>query len=625
MRKSFFFLCVFAIIQCEVSFGSVFSQSRFQSKELPADTLATVGTTVISAKDFLERFELMPWPRKEQKARIEFTKLEFLYSLIAEKLMAMEASTQNIGTDSATMSMQYNLERMFVRDELYKREVLPKIEISGNELQIGMSRFAYELELEVLGILSEKEGELFYKKFKQSKNKKTALKLFKDSLYVPIDTITVNFGINDLVIEQAAYSIDKDSLSKPLESHLYGWIMLRLLKKYSNDQYVKLSKPDQLHKARQIISRRKEDSLAVKTFSSVTAPQRAEADPDLFYMLADTIYSILKSDSSLYRNKNVYYLPANVFDTLAVKFSMYLHKAFVTIDSGRPMTLEQVLLGLSNNYVVFPFVRQEYVRWVLNNNIKTVIQNELLSREGFRENLQQSENVRHDVAAWMDNRRSGLLLRRILDTVRVSEEEIEQEYQKDPTIYGATVLVKLREILVDSIGLAKELRERINRGEDFGKLARQYSKRKEWAKYGGESDFIDVSQWGMLGLFASSAKIGEVAGPWKIQDGLTIFTVLERKILDDSLRADFSETRQKIHQRILQQKRQKTLDHYIGTLAKKFNVTLNESNLRNVKTTTTSMMTWRHIGFGGRIVAVPSVVRQAEWVYEWLKQEQLNQ
>jgi hypothetical protein len=304
---------------------------------------------------------------------------------------------------------------------------------------------------------------------------------------------------------------------------------------------------------------------------------------------------------------------------------MYLHRAFVTIDSGRPMTLEQVLLSLSNNYVVFPFVRQEYVRWVLNNNIKTVIQNELLSREGFRKNLQQSENVRHDIAAWMDNRRSALLLRRILDTVRVSEEEIEQEYQKDPTIYGATVLVKLREILVDSIGLAKELRKRIDRGEDFGKLAHQYSKRKEWAKRGGESDFIDVSQWGMLGLFASSAKIGEVAGPWKLQDGLTIFTVLERKILDDSLRADFSETRQKIQQRILQQKRQKTLDQYIGTLAKKFNVTLNEANLRNVKTTTTSMMTWRHIGFGGRIVAVPSVVRQAEWVYEWLRQENLNQ
>ncbi|MBI2427740.1 MAG: peptidylprolyl isomerase [Ignavibacteriales bacterium] len=601
------------------------SQFGYQTNQLPLDTLASISTQVITAKDFLERFELMPWPQKDVKSRIEYTKLEFLYSLVAEKLMAMEASAQQIGFDSATQSMQYNLERLFVRDEFYKREVLPKIEISNAEIQKGLSRYAYEIEVEILGVLSKAEGDLFFKKYKQAKNKRTILKLFYDSLYIPVDTVQLSFGSADLALEEAAFTIDKDSLSKPVESSIYGTVMLRLLKKYTNPEYAKFNRQDQAHKVRNIIKGRKEDSLATKAFVSVTASQRAEAKPDLFFMLADTIHALMSLDSNAYRTKNVYMLSGGLLDDIQKRLVAYLQNEFVTFASGAPMTFGEVLLGLSNNYVVFPNLQKEYVQWVLNNNMKTVIQNELLTREGLRKNLQQSENVRHDLSTWMDNRRSALLLRKVIDTVKVSETEIEEEYQKDPAFFGATMLVRLREILVDSISLAKGLKEKLKRGEDFATLARKYSKRKEWTKDGGESVLTDIKNLGELGMFAATAKIGEVEGPWKIKEGLTIFTVLERKVIDDSLRMNFAETKRTIEQKLLGVKRQKTLDQYIGTLAKKYGVTLNEANLRKTSTSTSSMFTWRHIGFGGRIVAVPQVLRQTEWVYEWLRRENLNQ
>lgn len=601
------------------------SQFTSPSNELPRDTLATIGAQVITGKDFLERFELMPWPKKDFKSRLEFTKLEFLYSLVAEKLMAMEATAQGIGFDSASLEMQYSLERMFVRDELYRSEVKPKIVVTAEEINSGMRKFAYELEVEVLGILSKSEGELLYKKFKQSKNKRKTLVFFNDSLYVPLDTIQVSFGSVDPALEEAAYAIDKDSLSKPVESKVFGWVMLRLLKKYTNPQYARLSGPDQIHKVKNIISDRKEDSLAVKTFTSVTVPQRAEANPEIFFKLADEMFSILKSDSNSFQTKNVFYFPATYFDTLEQRLKNDIAKPFITVSDSVPMTLQQVLIGLKNNYVVFPHVKIEYIRWVLNNNIKTVIQNELLAREGLRKNLQQSENVRHDLSVWMDNRKSRLLLQKIIDTVRVSKEEIEEEYHKDPGLYGATVLVSLREILVDSMKLAKELKERISKGDNFEKLARQFSKRKEWAKNGGVSGFVNVKQLGELGIFVSTAAVGELNGPWKIKEGLTIFTVLDRKVIDDSLKANFPNVERQIESKLLVKKRQTTLDRYIGTLAKKYGVTMNETNLKNTPATTHSMFTWRHIGFGGRIMAVPTVFRQFDWVYEWMKQENLNQ
>lgn len=614
-----FLLAVVLIAQSSVS------QFGFQSNQLPHDTLATIGSHVITAKDFLERFELMPWPKKDFKSRIEFTKLEFLYSLVAEKLMAMEASAQGIGLDSVSLEMQYSLERMFVRDELYRSSVKPKITVTPAEIQNGLKKFAYELEVEVLGILSKSEGEFFYKKFKQSKNKKRTLLAFKDSLYVPIDTVKINFGSIDPALEDAAYAIDSDSLSKPVESKLFGWVILRLLKKYTNPQYARLSGSDQIHKVKNIISDRKEDSLATTTFASVTAPQRAEANSDIFYKLADSVYAILKSDSNAFKTKNVFYFPPTYWDTLEVRFATHLLQPFITISDSVPMTLKQVFLGLKNNYVVFPFVRLEYIQWVLNNNIKTVIQNELLAREGLRKNLQQSENVRHDLSVWMDNRRSGLLMQNILDTVRVTSDEIEAEYKKDPSRYGATVLVNIREILVDSMNLALTLRERILKGENFELLAKRYSKRKELMKNGGASGLVNVNQLGELGIVVSMAPIGELFGPRRLNEGYTLFTVLERKVVDDSLRAHFSDVQRKIESKLLAEKRQTTLDRYIGTLAKKYGVTINEANLRKTQTTTHSMFTWRHIGFGGRIMAVPTVMRQFDWIYEWKRQENLNQ
>ncbi len=602
----------------------LFAQLDVQSRELPKDTLATIGSQGISAKDFLERFELMPWPQKEMVSRIELSKLEFLQSLVAEKLLAMEARQENIGNDSMTMSLQKNLERLFVRDEFYKREVLPKISVSVQEISIGLTRIPYEIEVQIMGILSKKEGELFRKKIVQSKNRNAVYNFFIDSLYVPLDTLTIGFGFSNKTIEDVVFSIGKDSLSNPVEVDPLGWVMFRLLQKKSNEQLMRLSHPDRLRKVENIIKQRKEDSIATKVFASVTAPQRAEANPELFLMIADTIAAMMKSDSASYFSKGKFVFPSTAIIELQKKFTARRNDQFITIASGN-LSVDEVLVSLGNNSVMFPSLKLDHIRTVLNNNIKTVIQNELLTREGLKKNLQQTENVRHDISTWLDNRKSLLLLRVILDSIRISTDEIEGEYQKHPEIYGAAVLVRLREILVDSVSLAKELRERINKKEDFSTMAKKYSKRKEWGKNGGESPWIEVSKWGELGLYASNAKINEVNGPWKITDGLTIFTVVERRIVDDSLRANFTITSRSIEQKLLNEKRQQTINRYVGTLAKKYNVTMNEDALRSVKTTTTNMFTWRNLGFGGRIVAVPQVNKETDWVYEWIQQKQLNQ
>jgi hypothetical protein len=602
---------------------TAFSQFTGRPTALPADTLATVGAAVITATDFLERFELMPWPRKDMPSKNESVKLEFLRSMVAEKLLAVEASAQNIGNDSESVAQQRNLERIFVRDEYYKQQVQPKITVTDGEMKEGMKRFPYELEVEVLAIVSKGDGSILKKRLSQNKNKSSVFDRFRDSLYVPVDTLQIKFGSVAKNIEDAVFAIGKDSLSQPIVTD-FGLVMFRLLKWETEPQNARFSQSERLHKVESIIKLRKEEILAKKAFADVTSPQRAEADPALFNRVADTVISMLRSDSVSYGSNGSYKFPSSAVDQLIKKFAGDRERTFITIASGN-MSLREVLIGLGNNNILFPSLVSEHIRIVLNNNIKTVIQNELLSREGLRQNLHYTSKVRHDLSVWTDSRKNWLLSRRIIDTVVVSEDEIEAEFLRNALLYGAELRVSVKALLADSISAAMQLRKRLANGESFEQIGSTYPKKMDPLFNGMPTTMRNIKELGTLGQFAAIAEPNEIVGPKQTDRGAVIFMVVNKTVVDDSVRSFFTEKRNEIARKLLSEKQQSALNKYIGTLAKKYNVVMDEEALKRVKTTTTNMVTWRNIGFGGRIVAVPQMFRQAEWVDEWKNQTTVNQ
>lgn len=64
------------------------SQFYKSQTQIKSDTIARVGDKIITVKDFLERYELTIWPGKERKSQVDKNRIEFFYSMIAEKLLA---------------------------------------------------------------------------------------------------------------------------------------------------------------------------------------------------------------------------------------------------------------------------------------------------------------------------------------------------------------------------------------------------------------------------------------------------------------------------------------------------------------------------------------------------------
>jgi hypothetical protein len=108
---------------------------RSQPTEHQNSSIARVGTLYISEQEFLERYELLPWQYRNRANNIEESKLVFLYSLVAEKVLAQEALARHIDWDSMYQQAVAGIKKMLARDQLYREEISGKIKVSKEEVQ----------------------------------------------------------------------------------------------------------------------------------------------------------------------------------------------------------------------------------------------------------------------------------------------------------------------------------------------------------------------------------------------------------------------------------------------------------------------------------------------------------
>ena len=64
-------------------------------------------------------------------------------------------------------------------------------------------------------------------------------------------------------------------------------------------------------------------------------------------------------------------------------------------------------------------------------------------------------------------------------------------------------------------------------------------------------------------------------------------------------------------------KQKNSLNKFIGNLANKYSVDIYLDNLKRILVTSHHSIIYNYIGFGGRVLAVPLLNINMEWVPEW--------
>jgi hypothetical protein len=610
---------VLRLVLCSILPLHAIPLSAQQVNQLPEDTLAEVGADVITGTDLIERIELMPWQGKDQHAMLDSSKIKALQSIVAERLLAAEAVSRGIGFDSLTQLRLRTLEGTFVRDELYKREVGSKVRVSPEEITAGLRRYASQREMLVLRCPSEKSARELSMALGSTLNVDSVAHAGFGRAVLSIDTVTVNFGIADDLLEDCAYSLDTDHpVSAPCYSQSLDWVVLVLLADKTNPAYSRQEIAGQISAVRQILRSRKARVGGAQYMASLLGLRRGETDRQVFGLLAKSMYAIIRSDTVMHKRQRRFFVAPEEIDRLEDTLRPDLGRVLVSMPDGG-LTLGMAIQAFRIEPFSSPSLGRRAFSYVLNESVRRIVQEEFIAREGYKRNLQYSAPVRHDVASW-----SGRWLSRSMEDEIPGNGEPTEEEELDGLIEYAGVLsssyeVNIREILTDSLSKAAHYRELLLAGEDMAGLARSVSKRKGWADRGGESGFFNVQAFPELGVRALAADTGRLIGPVRLAGGYSLFIVLGKHLASGDSVVTLDSLRNAMHSYIRSRHRQRAVDRFIAGLAEKYGVKMYYDKLRDISISPHNMFTRRYIGFGGIMNAAPLLKPEWGWVQEYIR------
>lgn len=125
--------------------------------------------------------------------------------------------------------------------------------------------------------------------------------------------------------------------------------------------------------------------------------------------------------------------------------------------------------------------------------------------------------------------------------IEITEKEMKEYFETNKALFNQTEQVKARHILVETKEQADEVKSKLNNGEDFAELAKEYSKDGSSEK-GGDLGYFGRGE--MVAPFeeaAFSMEVNEISEPVESQWGFHIIKVEDYKEAKEAVYEDYVE------------------------------------------------------------------------------------
>ncbi|MDP2365602.1 MAG: hypothetical protein Q8M94_17775, partial [Ignavibacteria bacterium] len=266
----------------------LFSLNQFTLCQNDERVLAKIGSEKITVEEYINRFDFMPY-LNYSSSNIDSIKKEFLYSLVAEKLWALEADELKIDTiESVKLSLK-SLENLFVKDELYKEVVESKITLTGEEISKGILQATRLLSTLIITSADSLKIWSLYNKLENGSSFDSVLNVLK----IPQKPFEVKYGsFEDEGMEEILFLLKLNEISEPIKNK-GSWFIFKLI----DDQEDKSIDPSKDHAKNIVIKKlkdRKSQKLGRNFLDSLLSGKSITADRRLFDLFADGLLEVLK-------------------------------------------------------------------------------------------------------------------------------------------------------------------------------------------------------------------------------------------------------------------------------------------------------------------------------------------
>jgi foldase protein PrsA len=189
-------------------------------------------------------------------------------------------------------------------------------------------------------------------------------------------------------------------------------------------------------------------------------------------------------------------------------------------------------------------------------------------KEAFNKALSKSAYSEADVTNEME---MSLKIRKLLEPrISITEKDIKTYFEENKEIFNQKEQVKASHILVENEKTANQVLKKLADGEDFAKLAKEFSTDTVTKEDGGELGFITSGQ--MDEEFEKAAfalAVGELSGAVKTNYGYHIIKVEDKK---DAKEAKLEENKDKIEEILFEKKVEAEYESWLHEVSPQYEI-----------------------------------------------------
>jgi parvulin-like peptidyl-prolyl isomerase len=250
---------------------------------------------------------------------------------------------------------------------------------------------------------------------------------------------------------------------------------------------------------------------------------------------------------------------------------------------------------------------------VLNGELEYWTQQELLAQEALRRGLDHRPDVERKLLMWRQAALAGAMKRYAESRVQVSEADV-WEYRHAVDTSTSVPEVNLRVLKTATLEEMQSALGQLSAGEDFGTVVRRWGADSTARARGGETGFFPVTDRALLGAFTATLDSGQRYGPVSIPGGYMLVEVTGKRIAGAQSDSLALRDEEQARQDVTALKRQGLLNTFLAQSARRRGFDVYTDRLRAISVTSIPMLTYRILGFGGRMFEVPFVDPQIQWL-----------
>lgn len=199
--------------------------------------------------------------------------------------------------------------------------------------------------------------------------------------------------------------------------------------------------------------------------------------------------------------------------------------------------------------------------------VEEMVNQAMLYNQAIDEKLDESEEYKREIAKAKENILTNMAFKKALECDAATDEELKNYYNEFKDEFSEPESRSASHILVDNEAKAKDIKAKIDKGEDFASLAKEHSACPSKANGGDLGTFHRGQMVKEFDDKVFSMNIGEISEPVKTQFG---YHIIKLNKINEAKNKSFDEVKDEVRAHVMQIKQMNAFKKVIDSLKDKY-------------------------------------------------------